>query len=100
MAYPTLSPLGSTFGNILGVGSDDQFREALAGPVAESQGGQDGSELGAVARLVMVVAKWAFVFKAPRDYALMFICSRFEDECPARPGVGLAVVETGTVGED
>ena len=54
---PRLGPLNRALNHILGIGSDDKGVEPLTSPVSETQGGDDGAELGPVAGLQAVVAK-------------------------------------------
>lgn len=63
---PRPCPLGGAFNDVLGIGGNHQCVEPLAGPVPETQGGDDGAELGSIAGLKSIVAERSLLLQAAR----------------------------------
>lgn len=74
---------------------DDQRVEALSWPMSIAKCSNGGAHLSPVTGLDVLFSKWSLGFETTADVHL-----RPVHEPPACLGVGLAVVEAGTVGVD
>lgn len=63
---PIPSPVGGTFDGVLGIGGNHQCVEPLAGPVPETQGGNDSAQLRSVAGLKSIIAERSLLLQAAR----------------------------------